>query len=118
MPILAELGLGETQKALIVWDVFKGQMTATVIQKLSLCNIQLVAVPANMTHFFQPLDLTVTGSAKKFMKNRFVVYYSTSVKQQLDDRKQLEDVEVDFRLTVIKPLHARWLVDMFNFLTS
>ena len=104
--------------ALIVWDVFKGQMTATLKQKLSLHSIQLVAVPANMTHFFQPLDLTVNESAKKFMKNRFIVYYSTSVKQQLDGGKQLEDVEVDFRLTVIKPLHASWLVDMFNFLTS
>ena len=33
-------------------------------------------------------------------------------------KKPLEDVDVDFRLTVIKPLHAQWLVDMFNSFTT
>ena len=31
--------------------------------------------------------------------------------------EQLEDVDVNFRLTVLKPLHAQWLVNMFNFNT-
>ena len=76
-----ELKLAETQKALVVWDVFKGQMTEAVKEKLSSYNIELVAVPANMTHFFQPLDLTVNGSAKKYMRKQFIVYYSSAVKQ-------------------------------------
>ena len=54
-----------THKALVLCDVFKGQMTDTV--KTSLF-IELVAVPANMTHFFQPLDLTVNGAVKKLAK--------------------------------------------------
>ena len=70
----AELKLGETQKAVVVWDVFKGQMTEAVKQKLPSHNIELVAVPANMTHFFQPLDLTVNGSAKQYMRKQFIVY--------------------------------------------
>ena len=32
--------------------------------------------------------------------------------------KQLKVVDVDFCLTVIKPLHAKWLVNMFNLFTS
>ena len=36
-------------------------MTDPVRSKL--ISFELVAVPANMTHFFQPLDLTVKGSA-------------------------------------------------------
>ena len=56
-----------TQKALVIWDVFKGQVTDTVIELLKLLNIQFVPVPANMTHFFQTLDLTVNKSAKQFM---------------------------------------------------
>ena len=75
-----ELKLSETHAALIIWDVFKGQMTPKVKETLSSLDIQLVAVPANMTHFFQPLDLTVNGSAKKFMRNEFVTYYSSAVK--------------------------------------
>ena len=52
------------------------------------------------------------------MRKQFIIYYSSSVKQQLDSGKQLEDIDVDFRLTVLKPLHAQWLVNMFNFFTS
>ena len=48
----AELKLLENQKALVIWDVFKGQMTETVKQKLESLHIQLVSVPANTTHFF------------------------------------------------------------------
>ena len=49
------------------------------------------------------------------MKKEFVTYYSSAVKQQLDSGKQLEDIEVDFHLSVLKPLHAKWLVELFNF---
>ena len=113
-----QLQLPETQKVLLIWDVFKGQMTEQVKQKLKSLNIELVAVPSNMTHFFQPLDLTVNGVAKRYMRKQFITYYSNCVKQQLENGKRLEDVEVDFRLTSIKPLHARWIVGMYNFLTS
>ena len=110
-----ELNLAETQKALMVWDAFKGHKTEAVKQKLTSHDIELVTVPANMTHFFQPWDVTVNGAAKRYMKKEFAVYYSSSVKQQLDSGKKLEDIDVDFRLTA---LHAQWLVNLFNFFTS
>lgn len=113
-----ELKLPSTQKALVIWDVFKGQMTDRVKGKLTSLNIELVPVPANMTHFFQPLDLTVNGSAKKFARKEFITYYSTSVQQQLESGKTADDIEVDLRLSVIKPLHAQWLVNMYTFFTS
>ena len=94
----------------MIWDVFRGQMTDKVKEQLTELNIEYVYVPANMTHFFQPLDLTVNGCAKQRMKKEFVTYYSSAIKQQLDSGKQLEDIEVDFRLSVLKPLHAKWLV--------
>ena len=71
-----------------------------------------------MTHIFQPLDLTVNGSSKNYMKKQFITYYSDTVKKQLDDGEALEDIEVDFKLTTMKPLHAQWLVNMYNFFTS
>ena len=37
-----------------------------VKDRLATLSFELVAVPANMTHFFQPLDLTVNGCAKNF----------------------------------------------------
>ena len=30
----------------------------------------------------------------------------------------LDDVDVDMRLSVLKPIHATWLVSMFNHLSS
>ena len=74
-------------------------------------------VPANMTHFFQPLDSTVNGSGKQSMKKEFVTYYSDAVKQQLESGMDLED-EVNFCLSVIKPLHAQWLVNLYNFFST
>lgn len=81
-------------------------------------NIEVVSVPANMTHFFQPLDLTVNREAKKFMKDQFTAWYSAQIHTQLDSGVPLDDVDVDMRLSVLKPIHATWLVSMFNHLSS
>ena len=113
-----ELKLPTDQKALLISDVFRGQMTDKVKEQLDELNIECVYVPANMMHFFQPLDLTVNGCAKQRMRKEFVTYYLSAVKQQLDSGKQLEDIEVDFHLLVLKPLHAKWLVELFNSFTS
>ena len=102
----------------MIWDVFKGQMTDAVKSKLTSLSIDLVAVPANMTHFFQPLDLTVNGAAKKLARKEFIQYYSSAVQQQLQSGKSTDEIEVDLRLTVIKPLHAQWLVNIYNYFTS
>ena len=71
-------------------------MTEKVLDKLKTLNFELVPVPANMTHLFQPLDLTVNGAAKKYMRKEFCTYYFNAVKQQLDSGKKLEDIEIDF----------------------
>ena len=92
-----ELNLLPTQKALLIWDVFKGQKTKKVLSKLTSKNIEVVNVPANMTHFFQPLDLTVNRDAKKFTKDQFTSWYSANVQSQLDSEVPLEDVDVDLR---------------------
>lgn len=114
----SELKLPATQKALMIWDVFKGQMTDKVKDKLKELNIELVSVPANMTHFFQPLDLTVNGSAKKFMQNQFSKFYCNAVKAQIDSGKQVDEIDIDFRLTTLKPLHAQWIISLYDHFTS
>ena len=93
-------------------------MTDKVKSTLESLGIDLVSVPANMTHFFQPLDLTVNKSAKNLTKREFISYYSSVIKEGLDAGKALEDIDVNLRLSVIKPLHAQWLVKVFNFFTT
>ena len=50
--------------ALLILDVFKGQMAPAALNILKANNIFLTKVPANMTNLYQPLDLTVNGNAK------------------------------------------------------
>ena len=96
-----KLNLPPTHKAMIIWDAFKAQATETVLSTLESLNILCVPVPANMTHIFQPLDLTVNGAAKKLTKKSFIKYYSDSVLKQLEAGKPLEDIDVDLKLTTI-----------------
>ena len=71
-----------------------------------------------MTHFFQPLALTVNGSAKHFMKKKFVNWYSGEVKKKMEEGTPPEQIEVDFNHTRLKPIHANWMVKVHNFLTG
>ena len=59
------------QAALLIFDVFRGQIADEFTSHLLQNNIYFVTVPNNMTRLFQPLDLTVNGHCKKFMKNEF-----------------------------------------------
>ena len=36
----------------------------------------------------------------------------------MENGRNIDNIEVDLRLTAIKPLHAQWLVSMYNFFTS
>ena len=102
-------------KGISYMGCIKGQMTDMVKSKLTALSIDLVAVPANLTHFFQPLDLTVNGAEKKLARKEFIQYYSTAVQQQLQSGKE---IEVDLRMSVIKTLHAQWLVNIYFYFTS
>ena len=71
-----------------------------------------------MTKFYQPLDLTVNGFAKRFMARKFNDWYTEQVSAQLDKGIAIDDIDIKLRLSLIKPLHASWLVDLYNHMTS
>ena len=121
--IIAErerLGVGREQAALVIMDVFRGQMTDPVFQKLDDNNTKLRKVPANMTYLYQPLDAqaSVNGESKKFMKQKFTNWYSSEVLKEMDKGKEVDAIEIKLKLSVMKPLHATWLIDLYNHLTS
>ena len=96
---------------------FTGQMTPEVLQLLQENNILVTNVPANMTKFYQPLDLTVNGYAKRFLAKKFNEWYSSEIIKQLDEGASLEEVNVNLRLSVLKLLHAGWLFDFYSQMT-
>ena len=60
-------------------------------------DIVMCQVPANMTHLFQLLDLIEEG---------------------LIEVKDLEDIDILLTLSMLKPVHASWVVDLYNYLTT
>ena len=106
------------QTALLTMDVFCGQITDDVTSLLTEHNVHVVLVPNNMTQLFQPLDLTVNKHCKSFLKRLFSKSYLHQIKNQLSIGKKMEEVDIKFTLTTIKPLHAQWLVEFYKEMTS
>ena len=102
----------------MTWDAFRGQTTDHEAQILDSLNIKVVKVPANMTHFLQPLDLTVNGSAENFMRKKFVTWYAEKIKKQMDAGVPAEGIDVNLEPTSLKALHANWLIGLYNVLTA
>ena len=83
------LNLAFDHPALIIMDVFKGQMTCAVRELLNENHILLEKVPANLAYLFQPLDVQggPNGYVKCFMKKKFTFWYSDQVIRALDEGK-------------------------------
>ena len=110
--------LSEDQYALVIMDVFTGQMTSEVLDLLRDNKILLSNVPPNITKFYQPLDLTVNGYAKRFMARKFNDWYTEQISSQLDKGTPVDEIDIKLRLSLMKPLHAGWTVDLYNHMTS
>ena len=98
------LKLDNTHCALALFDVFKGQCTAKVLELLEENNILFVTVPNNCTDRLQPLDLSVNKPAKDYVRAKFREWYGSQIFKQLDDGIK-EDV--DMRMATMKPITAR-----------
>ena len=55
---------------------------------------------------------------KSFMKKKFTLWYSDQVIRALDEVKDIKDVDISLKLSIVKPLHAKWLIEMYNHMTS
>lgn len=72
-----EMGLPIAQKALLIWDAFRGQQSQLIADALDDYNIVTVMVAKNLTHLLQPLDLTTNGSFKKMKRAAFRDYLAS-----------------------------------------
>ena len=70
-----------------------------------------------MTHLFQLLELTVNKVAKYFTKTKFSEMFSRQISIGLQNGQELEDIEIDYRLSILKPLHAAW-ISFYDYISS
>ena len=92
-----------TYLAMLLMDVFKGQMTGPAKEILKRNNIILQKVPANLTYLFQVLDVQggrPNGYAKRLMKKKFTFWYADQVQCTMDGNpfKSIEENDIDLKL--------------------
>ena len=85
-------------------------------EKLQILDIAEAKVPKNMTHLHQPLDLTTNGTAKKIEKREFNSHFTKRIMQAMlkDPNINVITIDVDLKLTTLKPLHAATVIKMYN----
>ena len=52
------------------------------------------------------------------MKRKFTNWHASQITLTMEEGKELETIEVPLKLSNIKPLHAKWLIEMCNEMTS
>ena len=71
-------------------------------------------MPGNCTDRLQPLDISVNKSVKEFLRDKFQAWYSEQIHSLLESG--CEDVAVDLKMSIMKPLGARWLMELYDYL--
>ena len=94
--------LVENHPALLIFDNFKAQCTKDLLTFLDDNNIHVVLIPAKCTDKLQPLDFSVNKASKDFLRSKFQNWYAQEV--------------VDLRLSVVKPLGARWMISLYDYI--
>ena len=52
------------------------------------------------------------------MKRKFTLWYADQVQHAVDAGKSMEEIDIDLKLLVLKPLQASWLIELFDHMTS
>ena len=79
-------------------------------------HVFVAVVPANCTDRLQPLDIGVNKAAKEFLRSWFQEWYSEQICQQLQRGKETALQPVDLRMSVVKPLGARWMMNLYDYM--
>ena len=56
------------------------------------------------------MDLAINKPLKDAMKRKFQTWYAKEMQQQLSTNISLKNVKIDFRMSIIKPKSASWLM--------
>ena len=112
------LGLTDTQKTLLIYDVFTGQKTYHITDIIESNDCVSLCIPNNLTHEFQMLDLNIYGHAKRFLNTKFELWYAQEIAKQLSTGMDIRGADIPVKLSIIKSLHAQWLIGLYDYLRN
>ena len=110
-----KLSLPEDLQWLLIADIFKGHWTDAVVTEVKRSIGKICAIPNNMTNIFQPLDLSVNRSCKFFLRREAQPWHSLQIEKQMKEGKKAHEINVDTRISIMKPLHAKWVVLFYDY---
>ena len=115
-----KLGLEHNQPALVIFDRFRAQCTDRILSLLEDHHVHVAIVPANCTNRLQPLDVSVNKAAKDFLRRKFQNWYADQVSLQIHQRQEEDKTlePVDLRMNIVKPLGAKWIISLFEYLSA
>ena len=58
------------------------------------------------------------GPAKKVLKKKFEEWYVKEISSQMEKGRDVYEVEVPFKLSVMKPIHARWILGLYDYMLN
>ena len=99
---------------------FRGQITDAVIYKQA-SREQHIIRPSTSKHdkHISTIRSNCKWLSKVFYETyKFTEWCSAEIGTILDEGIPLDDFEIKLKLSVLKPLHASWLVELFNYMTS
>ena len=100
----------KNQKTLIIYDVFCAQTTDKVLKLLDDSNnILVIKVPPT---------ITVDKAAKFLWSISFLISSQGKISIGLENGQGLDDVEIDYRLSVLKLLYAKWFISLYDYMSS
>ena len=113
----ANLKLGNSHPALVLFDCFRGQTTEDVKAMLLQNNIISIQIPANCTDKLQPLDVSLNKPMKDELRARFHTWYASEVEKQMKE-VPAEKIKVDVSMSSIKGKSASWIISSWQALHS
>ena len=113
-----KLGLSADHPWVLIADVFKGQWTDRVQGEVKKLGGKMIPVPNNWTPYFQPLDISVNKPCKDFLRNEAQAWYSAQICDQIKAGKRPHEIKVGTQISVVKPLHAKWVTKFYDYIRS
>ncbi|CAI9715922.1 Hypothetical predicted protein [Octopus vulgaris] len=110
-----KLNLPLAQKDLVLLDIFKVHQTETVKPVLKSQGLEFFFyILASYTSELQHLYISGNHFHKQQLKQKFTSWYADEVTSQLNSGKSVHNVNVDLKLSIVKPLHVKWVLSSFD----